>query len=354
VRSVLCTALIAILFLVALLWGLRSVMLVRADPGARGTASTPCKTISHTQKTQASGEDTISVAQITFTPSFTTYLPAIFKNSITGIGAIVTREIEYGQYLQYIPTTFSTSSEIIVIVHGTPGENETALELAIVFINRWVPLAEERGAILIAPAFDQENFGSREGPGGGYRGLYGREIGADDFVHLILENYATILSNFDGRFYLYGHSAGGQFVNRYVVRHPYRIKAAVVSAAGRYAYPNPDVAWPYGMGRIQRTMQWPGSDEIQYIDITPDPNGWIAAAVSTLTVVVGENDTEPQPSRPGQKGTTRIEIGQNWVNDMNSFALEHNEEGTVEFILVPDVGHSSAGLTPTCQDALFR
>ena len=55
----------------------------------------------------------------------------------------------------------------------------------------------------------------------------------------------------DGKFMLYGHSAGGQFVSRYVVKHPDRIIAAVISAAGSFA------GRPGGPLRAGR-VRWPG------------------------------------------------------------------------------------------------
>lgn len=290
---------------------------------------------------------------ITTNTRFTVCLPLVSRNDDFERGEIITKELSYGNYLQYIPTTLASPPGILVIVHGSLDEGQPALELASVFIQRWVSVAEEQGIMLIAPAFDQENFGGHDGPGGGYRGLFGREIGADEFVNLIVDSYRPRFKGLDGRFYLYGHSAGGQFTNRYLVRHPYRIVAAVISAAGRYAFPDPDAPWPYGMGSLQTTMQWPGSDEVQIINIHPDPSGWLMAARLPVTTVVGELDTEPQPPRPGQKGTTRVEIALNWVNDMNTFAESNGRRGTVEIIIVPGIGHSSLGLTPTCQQVLW-
>ena len=69
--------------------------------------------------------------------------------------------------------------------------------------------------------------------------MFGRLVGADEFVNEILTDYKNQFSDFDGRIYLYGHSAGGQFVSRYIVRHPAKVIAAVISAAGTYAFPDP-------------------------------------------------------------------------------------------------------------------
>jgi len=75
---------LAMLFLTVLLWGLRGVTTAHADPGILyvdgatgqdistcGTSSTPCKTISYTLNSRASGGDTIRVAQGVYTENLT-------------------------------------------------------------------------------------------------------------------------------------------------------------------------------------------------------------------------------------------------------------------------------------------
>ena len=52
----------------------------------------------------------------------------------------------------------------------------------------------------------------------------------------------------DHPLYIYGHSAGGQFTERFVWAHPDRIAAAVIGAPGFRTFPDPDVLYPYGLG----------------------------------------------------------------------------------------------------------
>ncbi len=221
------------------------------------------------------------------------------------------------------------------------------------FAKRWAKFAEEHRLIAIAPAFDAENFDSLKGEhGGGYRSLFGRYIGADQFVNQIVERYKPAVKGWDGRIVLYGHSAGTQFANHYCVIYPNRVRAVAISAAGRFAQPDPTVHWPDGMAPWRTTFQWGPNDPPQRIDLRPKPAGWLMAATLPLTVIVGTADLEPQKARAGHAGNTRVEYAKQWVNAMNQLAKKNNKVGRVQFVPVEGVGHDSAKLTPASQKAL--
>ena len=84
--------------------------------------------------------------------------------------------------------------------------------------------------------------------------------------------------------------------------------------------------------------------------IRPDRDGWRQAATLPITVVVGSADTEPQPVRPAHVGTTRVSYAQQWTDAMTHLAPVGRSR--IRLIVVPRVGHSSAGLTPACQRAM--
>jgi len=266
-------------------------------------------------------------------------------------GRVVRKSLEYGDYLQYTPRSGPQST--LVIVHGSLGKDEAALDVAERFIKRWTDVAERRLVLLLAPAFDQENFGGRAGPGGGYRGLFGRRIGADQFVNRIVAAARERFPSLPEKFHLYGHSAGGQFVSRCVVKHPDRIKAAVISAAGTFAFPDPKVPWTDGMAPLRRRMRWRDDDPWQQIDIKPDPDGWLKAATLPITVVVGAKDDDKLIPIPGQRGHTPVERAREWVQAMNALADRHKKTGRVRLLVVENVGHDSAALTAHCKKALW-
>ena len=281
-------------------------------------------------------------SQPTATPETST---AVQPYRDSDVGRIVRQQDSYGDYWQYVPSNLTSDPKMLVIAHGTIRDNESAISLARTFINRWPDFAEEYGFILIAPAFDRRNYQAY----GGYRGLFGRSIGADEFVNRIVDRFAEYFPSQDGQFYLYGHSAGAQFGIRYCVRHPDRIVTAVLSAPGRFAYPDPSAAWPYGAGRLRRTIEYKNPAHQQAVDIQPDIETWVRASELPITIVVGSNDLEPQPDRPAHRGSTRVDLAFSWTEDMNRLASSRNRKANILVDVVQGVGHDSARLTSVCQ-----
>ncbi len=262
----------------------------------------------------------------------------------------------FGTFYTYVPTTLPEMPDILVLVHGTPPKEETAEANAEFYGANWIDFAEEHGLILIVPVYNQEDFSSRLGDHArsGYRGLFGREIGADEWLLRLVDAYQQAFGSANDQFFLYGHSAGGQFSARLMVTHPERVKAAVISSAATYPQPDAGVTWPFGMGELHADIEW-DRDTIKQVDIVPDKQKWLEATQIPLTVIVGMNDTSNirEDLIPGQRGNNRLTIARNWVRDMNAFAEENGLEGQFKIEMIPGKGHSMSSLIPYTGEALI-
>lgn len=262
----------------------------------------------------------------------------------------------FGTFYAYVPEHFAGEPEILVLIHGTPLKDETAEYNAKYYALNWVDYAEENGFLLIVPAFNQQDFSSRRGDHAmsGYRGLFGREIGADEWVIRLVKAHQEAFGAESEQFYLYGHSAGGQFTGRFIVTHPELVKKAVISAAATYPQPRSEVTWPFGMGELHTDIEW-DPETVKNVDVVPDEQKWLAATQIPLTVIVGLNDTAELPLEyiPGQVGKNRLTIARNWIRDMAIFAEANGLESSFELEIIPGIGHSMGGLLPYTQAALL-
>jgi pimeloyl-ACP methyl ester carboxylesterase len=259
----------------------------------------------------------------------------------------------FGTFYTYLPATVPAEPEILVLVHGTPKDG-SAESNAHYCASNWIDFAEQQNLILIAPAFNQEDFSSRLGDHAmsGYRGLFGREIGADEWVLRLVGAHQEAFGSVDAPFCLYGHSAGGQFVARFLVTHPESVKSAVITSAATYPQPDTNVAWPWGMGELHADIEW-DDGTVTRSDMIPDRDKWLRATQVPLTVIVGLNDTAELPASliPAQKGVNRFTIGRNWVQDMVAFAQANRLECRFTFEIIPGLGHTMVGLIPYSQNA---
>ncbi len=257
-----------------------------------------------------------------------------------------------GDYYLYKPEKHKPK-HILVIAHGMYKKKELAKNVSKRFIKRWVSYAEEHKLIVISPVFDDSNFGTLTQGYGGYRNLLGKYEPADKFVNRLVDKYKSETTSASSQFLLYGHSAGGQFANRYTVTHPKRILKTVVSAAGRYTYPDKTIKWPYGAGDLNKTIKWDNGAIKNDVSIYKHLSDY-ALAASKITVVFGRKDTKRQGKRPGHIGRNRIEYAQSWAKSMNDNAKKFGMLGNIKVIIIDGIGHDSKRLTPYCANELFK
>jgi pimeloyl-ACP methyl ester carboxylesterase len=249
---------------------------------------------------------------------------------------------------------------VLVLAHGFPwldGSKSDAdlARYAEAAVRRWTAFAEAHHAIVVAPAFGGRDFG-------GYRALFGRRVDADDFVNaLVDEAGGKHIAGFGGRFSLHGHSAGAQFAARYLVTHPERLEAVVLSAPGAYPWPDPALPWPDGMAPIIRdelsgsAAEGKAAGQAAGTTFTPRQAGWLDAASEVFaTVLVGSRDTEVQPAEPGQQGSTRIERAIAWVSSMHRHARANGRTPAIQLVRAEGLDHDEAAMAVPAQDILAR
>jgi pimeloyl-ACP methyl ester carboxylesterase len=254
----------------------------------------------------------------------------------------------------------SAPVRVLVLAHGFPWpdgsqSDDDLAAYAQQAVDRWASFAKAHQALVLAPVFGGRDFG-------GYRALFGRRTDADEFVNAAVDEAgAAHIPRFSGRFSLHGHSAGAQFAARYLVAHPSRLEAVVLSAPGAYPFPDPALPWPDGMAAVVRDELSGSADDGKASDqaagsvYIPQPSGWLVAASQVaVTVLVGSRDTAPQLPEPGQQGSTRIERATAWVNSMTQHAVNSGRTPAIQLVRAEGLDHDEPAMAVPAQEILAR
>ena len=145
----------------------------------------------------------------------------------------------------YRPEKFTADSPIVFVMHGTLRNGETYRE-------PWVPLVEEPGALVVVPEFGLENYRDpRTYQFGNMRTKSGEPIDEAKWTFAAVEHLFDHIKAASGskceRYFLFGHSAGAQFVHRMVLFQHGRIALAVTANAGSYTLPDFETQFPFGL-----------------------------------------------------------------------------------------------------------
>jgi pimeloyl-ACP methyl ester carboxylesterase len=223
------------------------------------------------------------------------------------------------RYQLYVPQTRRAAGPLglLVSVHGTDGTPEAYLEMC-------TEDAERHGLVVLAPWFDYPTFPNYD--------TLNLELGAtrsDLRLLEIIEEVSTFIPVRTDRFLLFGHSRGGQFVQRFVRAQPHRIQKAAACGSGSYVRPGARLLFPDGESPN------PFAPDIQ------DP-GFDSFVQAPLAIVVGTEELQ-----------RRLDEAERFAGEVRSYAEEREIPCTIGFLSVPGGGHSGRKNYPTAARFLF-
>lgn len=146
----------------------------------------------------------------------------------------------------HVPAQIGKETPIVIVMHGRGRDADR-------YRDEWKDLAEAEGFILAVPEFDAERFpGSNSYNHGWFREADGTPRPREQWSFAAIEPLFDEVKNRSGSqvkgYALYGHSAGAQFVHRFVLLMPEaRYNSAVTANAGSYAFPDFNVGYPFGL-----------------------------------------------------------------------------------------------------------
>jgi len=232
------------------------------------------------------------------------------------------------------PAGLAGDRPVVFVMHGV---NRNADD----YRDQWHDLAMKHNFLLIVPEFSQENFPGSKGYNlGNLVDSKGKARPKRSWSYSAIEPiFDDVRRRFrmkTDRYSLYGHSAGSQFVHRFIFHVPSARVSQIVSAnAGWYMMPDFQVAYPYGLG---------GSV------ITPE---MLASAMQLpVTILLGDQDIDPDhpnlrraPEAMAQ-GAYRLARGQAFFRQAQDYAGRTGIPFNWSLELVPGADHDNKLMAP--------
>lgn len=241
----------------------------------------------------------------------------------------------------YVPPDAAADTPILFVMHGV---NRNADD----YRNSWLPHAEKYRVVLLAPEFSEKEFPGDEGYNlGGIVDARKRALPAEQwafsFIEPIFDEVRTALGNRSEKYYLYGHSAGAQFVHRYLYYVPNARVANVVAAnSGWYTLPDQKIDFPYGL-RGARVSDQALKTMLQ----------------RPVVILLGTQDNDPnhkhlrRAAEAMKQGPHRLARGQFFFNAAQRKAAELKVPFGWKLATAPGIGHSDRGMAAFAIEWLF-
>jgi hypothetical protein len=246
----------------------------------------------------------------------------------------------------YLPSNYSADSAVLFVIHGNGRTAER-------YRNAWVDIAERQNALLLVPHFTREQFPLDSQY---HQGNMFKTDSADKILSSIPENEWTFsvidpifdlvvakMRNKSESYFIYGHSAGSQFVHRFLFFKPdAKVKKVVCANAGWYTMPDFNEFYPYGLKGTKCNKK--------------DLRKLFGRKV---TVLLGEQDTDTAHSslrrtpQAMKQGAHRFERGHTFYRSCKQMADSLKAEFTWYLQLVPGVAHSNKGMSKGAEEVFF-
>ncbi len=223
----------------------------------------------------------------------------------------------------YLPNQLKTNTKVVFAMHG---EKRNALD----YRNDWRNIYnrnsnDNSNFILLAPQFEQKWFHGAAGYNLG--NMFTEDLSKlnpqsqwgftqiENIFEFVKRNTKVSATNY----YLYGHSAGAQFVHRMVIFMPHsHIKKAVAAEAGSYTIPSEHTEYPCGLNKET-------GDKLPYLNLK-------TAFTTPTTIILGTKDDKTLTTEhdtykcDAQQGTNRVLRGEYFYEKTKSIAGNKQED----------------------------
>jgi len=276
---------------------------------------------------------TLILAALMLASACTTAAPAPDRSPLADIPearrTMISTPVHTNVPIWYIrPEGAPADARVVFVMHGVQRDADR-------YLREWSDLARRYGFVVIVPEFTKAAFPGADAYNlGDTHTKAGQEKPRSAWSYAVIEAAFEAIRSAEGLtadgYVLYGHSAGAQFVHRFVLlgEGP-RMQQAIAANAGWYAFPDRRVDWPYGLRNAPA-----GADPL-------------SALKAPLTVLLGDADTDPDHSslrrtpEANDQGPHRFARGQAFYASARTLASDAAVPLAWRCALAPGLGHDN-------------
>jgi len=240
------------------------------------------------------------------------------------------------EVFSYQPVGADASTPVVIVMTGLDRNAAT-------YRNDWMTVADQYHLRVIVPRFSEQDFPGAAGYNLGnlVDAKTHRKLPPSQWAFSVVDSLFSQLQKqgitSQQQYYLFGNSAGCQFVHRMLTLLPQpQVKAAVCAAAGWWTLPDADQRWPYGLRESPVAVS-----QEQLASYFAKP----------MLIAVGSEDDDPEnhvlrrSKQAMAQGSNRLERAESYFTTSQQRAEQNNTPFNWHFVDLPDVGHSGSKMS---------
>jgi len=233
---------------------------------------------------------------------------------------------------------------LVLVFHGVGRNAEDYRNFAIA-------VAERFKVLVAAPLFEKDRFPPKAYIRGGLLDKNGALRPKEQWTYALVPQLLAALRAGEGKpalpYYLLGHSAGGQFLERFAAFCPTEARRIVAGNPGSHLFPRRDWDFGYGFGKLPAEL----SDDVALQRYLAAPLTLYLGTGDILT----DTDNLDQSPEAEQQGTCRLARGRACFAFAQKLATERGWAFNWRKVETPDIGHDGGGMfaAPEMAEALL-
>lgn len=239
----------------------------------------------------------------------------------------------------HLPEIINDETKVLFVIHGNSRNADN-------YLNTWIKLAKNKNYAIFAPHFKRSQFisfntlqmSTSSGRIRNEANLY-----LNNSIDLLFDHIKPLFDLSQDSYDIYGHSAGAQFVHRYLLfSNSPKVNRAVAANAGWYTFLDGS-NFPYGINNPP--IDFNSQSVINFLNMD-------------LHIHIGSADTDisssvNQSEGANNQGLNRFQRANNFFNYTTKIVEKNDLNYNWSFLVVDGVAHSNSRMSKAAAEVIF-